>query len=568
MTITHHRRRPDRRLRYRRALRGTRRRSACSRTPGARRRRRRARRGRRHREPRALAVRRGPPRPRRRRVTSAPRLRARARSSRRSTPRCAAPSPPRSTRCSRRRAGRTARSCARAFPPSGRTVRRRRAARRRRPRPRHRRSGATPRIRGDTSDVADILRRGAARPRAPRCRSTTCAPARSAALRRRSGAPRAASSPPTRRPTPTSTRSPTPRIASPGRDPRGLGRARAARRRALGHAGPAAPLPAGRAWLIVAGSLHPATRAQIRALEAAGVAGSRPSTGSSEPDTRALAAELGGGRPVFLTTADADAPTAAARAAWRPRARRHRRAPARARRARRCSRSPAATPRTRSCGALGADRLELTGAPASGLGARRARHARGRDGSRRRCSAKAGGFGAPDLFAAPPGRNRRDDRSHSPCSASPWATPPASAPRSSPRRSRARTVTAACRPVVIGDARDHGGDARAPAAPRCALHAVERVGGLRVRAGHARVPRPRQRGRAPRLPRGAVSAEAGRAAYAYIETAVRLCQARRDRRHRHRARQQGGARRRRRPALRAHRDPRQAVRHDATSPCC
>ena len=58
-----------------------------------------------------------------------------------------------------------------------------------------------------------------------------------------------------------------------------------------------------------------------------------------------------------------------------------------------------------------------------------------------------------------------------------------------------------------------------------------------------------------------MSAEAGRAAYAYIETGGAALPGRRDRRHRHRARQQGGARRRGRPALRAHRDPGAALRH-------
>src|SRR5262249_10218990 len=40
-------------------------------------------------------------------------------------------------------------------------------------------------------------------------------------------------------------------------------------------AGAPPPLPRGRAWLVIAGSLHPATRAQIRQLETRGVTGER-----------------------------------------------------------------------------------------------------------------------------------------------------------------------------------------------------------------------------------------------------------------------------------------------------
>jgi uncharacterized protein YgbK (DUF1537 family) len=170
----------------------------------------------------------------------------------------------------------------------------------------------------------------------------------------------------------------------------GLAAAIAAR---LGHAALPVPLPAGRGWLIVAGSLHPATRAQIRALEAAGV-GSVAIDGTREPDTRALADRLRDGRPVLVTTADA--------------------APAGPGAGRRMAASLAAV----ATGviarahpdlvvvaggdtahalivALAADRLELRGSPSSGL-------ALGDlvvDGAPRfAVLTKAGGFGAADLF--------------------------------------------------------------------------------------------------------------------------------------------------------------------------
>lgn len=82
-------------------------------------------------------------------------------------------------------------------------------------------------------------------------------------------------------------------------------------------------------------------------------------------------------------------------------------------------------------------------------------------------------------------------------------------------------VTAACRPVVIGDAAIMAATLAILQSP-LRLHAVKRVGDCAFGAGTiecldlANVD--------AGLPRGAVSAEAGRAAYAYIETAVRLCQ--------------------------------------------
>ncbi len=81
---------------------------------------------------------------------------------------------------------------------------------------------------------------------------------------------------------------------------------------AHGHAGPPAPLPEGRAWLIVGGSLHPATRAQLSRLEAAGVMGARLD-GSRDPDMRPLIEQVKGGRPVFIATGDAAAAEPGAR---------------------------------------------------------------------------------------------------------------------------------------------------------------------------------------------------------------------------------------------------------------
>jgi 4-phospho-D-threonate 3-dehydrogenase / 4-phospho-D-erythronate 3-dehydrogenase len=84
-------------------------------------------------------------------------------------------------------------------------------------------------------------------------------------------------------------------------------------------------------------------------------------------------------------------------------------------------------------------------------------------------------------------------------------------------------VTAACRPVVIGDGSVMAATLELLRSP-LSLHAVTSVGDCTFAPGRiecfdlANVD-------AATLPRAAVSAEAGRAAYAYIETGVRLCQA-------------------------------------------
>ena len=172
----------------------------------------------------------------------------------------------------------------------------------------------------------------------------------------------------------------------------GLARAAA---QCLGYAGPRVPIPDGHAWLVIAGSLHPATRAQIRALDAAGIAGATVDL-VGEPDVRTLAARLGEGRPVFLTTAESETATPEARP---------RMAAALAAAALRVLElsSPDVVAVTGGdtaralMRALGTDRLDLAGAPSSGL-------ALGELVTSAAPSftwlSKAGGFGAPDLFLA------------------------------------------------------------------------------------------------------------------------------------------------------------------------
>ncbi len=68
-----------------------------------------------------------------------------------------------------------------------------------------------------------------------------------------------------------------------------------------GHGAEGARVPEGRAWLIVAGSQHPATRAQIDRLEAGGVLGVRVE-GARDPDVTPLVERIKGGRAAFITT--------------------------------------------------------------------------------------------------------------------------------------------------------------------------------------------------------------------------------------------------------------------------
>jgi uncharacterized protein YgbK (DUF1537 family) len=170
----------------------------------------------------------------------------------------------------------------------------------------------------------------------------------------------------------------------------GLARAAAALSGALA---PSPPLPRGRAWLIVVGSLHAATRTQLACLEAARVPGVRlPNAG--EPDPAPLAAEIKGGRPVFIATGDRVIAGLEARAAARARL-----AGFAARILAGCRPDLIAVTGGETAVALldaaGATRLELAGAPLAGLALG---HAVVDSATRWPLLTKAGGFGPPDLF--------------------------------------------------------------------------------------------------------------------------------------------------------------------------
>ncbi|OGL18332.1 MAG: hypothetical protein A3K12_14785 [Candidatus Rokubacteria bacterium RIFCSPLOWO2_12_FULL_71_19] len=169
---------------------------------------------------------------------------------------------------------------------------------------------------------------------------------------------------------------------------------------ALGHAGGPAPLPAGHAWFIVAGSLHPATSAQIEALAVAGVTGLWIDAGGAPPDPAGVAAALAAGEPAFVAArAPAASPSRRERAAMAERL-------ASAGRAVLSAAAPAlvcatggetALALTRALGIAG---LELLGAPGPGL-ALGEMIGLGASGPRRsglRLLTKAGGFGPPELF--------------------------------------------------------------------------------------------------------------------------------------------------------------------------
>ena len=170
----------------------------------------------------------------------------------------------------------------------------------------------------------------------------------------------------------------------------GLARAVAA---AHGEATASTRVPDGRAWLIVAGSLHPATRAQIDRLERAGVQGVRL-IGDRDPDTASLVEQIKAGRPAFITTSEVTVTTAGARHAIAMRLA-----------------GLAANVLARSrpdlvvvtggdtaievLRAIGANRIELYGAPSTGLGLGAAVV----DSTTRfPLLTKAGGFGPPDLL--------------------------------------------------------------------------------------------------------------------------------------------------------------------------
>jgi D-threonate/D-erythronate kinase len=165
---------------------------------------------------------------------------------------------------------------------------------------------------------------------------------------------------------------------------------------ALGHAGPPAPLPEGRAWLIVAGSLHPATRAQLQRLEAAGVTGVRLG-GAGDPATAPLIAQIKEGRPVFITTEHPSTGATGER-------------PAMASRLARVAARVLAESRPDLVAVtggetavallrvIGAAHVEISGAPASGLALGDA--IADVSSSAVPLLTKAGGFGPPELFLA------------------------------------------------------------------------------------------------------------------------------------------------------------------------
>jgi len=144
----------------------------------------------------------------------------------------------------------------------------------------------------------------------------------------------------------------------------GLARALAAR---LGLLGPRAELPSGSRWLIVAGSRHPATRRQVQAARAAGL------TVLATPERR------GADRGEVLAGLAAEAVAAIERERW--------------------DLVVVTGGETAAAlwSALGAEQLDLSGAPAPGLAVGQLR-VPGREPLA--LLTKAGGFGPPDLLVA------------------------------------------------------------------------------------------------------------------------------------------------------------------------
>jgi uncharacterized protein YgbK (DUF1537 family) len=164
--------------------------------------------------------------------------------------------------------------------------------------------------------------------------------------------------------------------------------------RALKYPPPPRAVPRTKRWLIVAGSTHPATRAQIQALADAATTGCWID-GVREPDSGPLLKALAQGRPAFIATSPPSDGAEAER--WGEMA-----AALAATAAEIVARAEpdviAATGGDTAWAlleALGASRLEVTGAPLSGLAiGTLVTH----DGSALSLLTKAGGFGAPDLF--------------------------------------------------------------------------------------------------------------------------------------------------------------------------
>ena len=166
---------------------------------------------------------------------------------------------------------------------------------------------------------------------------------------------------------------------------------------ALGREGAPPPLPAGRDWLVVAGSRHPATRAQLDALVAAGATMVRVRAATSDPRADSTTAvspaveAVRAGRPAIVASAEGDGAGREAIAASLAAA---------------ASRVLSEVRPALTCAtggetahallrALGASRLDLAGAPANGLALGEVVSAAGPG---RLLLPKAGGFGPPDLF--------------------------------------------------------------------------------------------------------------------------------------------------------------------------
>jgi D-threonate/D-erythronate kinase len=161
---------------------------------------------------------------------------------------------------------------------------------------------------------------------------------------------------------------PTPLLAGSA----GLARALAAR---LGVLGERAELPAGSRWLVVAGSLHPATRLQVREARAAGLTVlATPERATTERPERGSA-----GPPDALARLVDQALAALQREAWD------------------LVVVTGGETAVALWSALGAERLDLAGVPAPGLAFGHLR-VPGRDPLP--VLTKAGGFGPPDLIVS------------------------------------------------------------------------------------------------------------------------------------------------------------------------
>ena len=166
----------------------------------------------------------------------------------------------------------------------------------------------------------------------------------------------------------------------------------------LGYPPPPTSLPAGRAWLVVAGSLHPATRAQIKLLADGGAATLwLDADGAADPSSLIVA--LRAGRPALIASRLLDRDTTRARVLIADRL------------ADGAARTLAEVRPTLTCvtggetahalvRALGASHLELTGSPVSGLAVGELVVTGTSNQRRLAVLTKAGGFGPPDLFVA------------------------------------------------------------------------------------------------------------------------------------------------------------------------